>query len=161
MSIDEVDQLIDNFMFKHLISDEGIVIHVGPGNVIMENGEYYDYDYVNTQPVGSRSLHEQNEIIILNEMMYIMNRIKTYIYAHNPPSTPIEPDLEIEDHNDEDDQQSIIESHYYTEEGLTVDEDGNPIQDEIVKSALNPNSSEFNPVESLVNGVNEINMNDI
>ena len=133
MSIDEIDQLIDNFMFKHLISDEGIILHIGPGNVRMENGEYHEYDYINTQPIGSRTPHEQNHIIILNEMMYIMHRLKTYIYTHNPSSKPIESksmlDV-IEDHNDEDDQQSI-----------------RPIQEE--------------NVESLMDKVNDMNMNDI
>ena len=108
MSIDEIDQLIDNFMFKHLISDEGIILHIGPGSVRMENGEYHDYDYVKTQPIGSRTPHEQNQIIILNEMMYIMHRVKTYIYVSNPPLINLE--TIQEDHNDEDDQQSIVET---------------------------------------------------
>ena len=125
MSIDEIDQMIDNFMFKHLISDEGIILHIGPGSVRMENGEYHDYDYIQTNPIGSRTSHEQNQIIILNEMMYIMHRIKTYIYTHNPPSINLE--TIHEDHNDEDEYHADIED---------------------------------NPVESLMDKVDDMNVND-
>jgi len=130
MSIDEIDQLIDNFMFKHLISDDGIILHCGPGNVRMENGEYHDYDYIKTQPIGSRTPHEQNQIIILNEMMYIMNRIKTHIYAYNPSSKPIKSKsmLDItEDHNDED------EYHADTEDNTDI----NSIMDKVDDMNMN------------------------
>ena len=127
MSIDEIDQLIDNFMFKHLISDEGIILHCGPGNVRMENGEYHDYDYIKTQPIGSRTPHEQNQIIILNEMMYIMNRVKTHIYAYNPSSKPIESKSITEDHNDED------EYHADTEDNTDI----NSIMDKVDDMNMN------------------------
>ena len=101
-SLQDIDHLIDEFIFKHLISDTGIINN---SEIIESNGMNFKYSFKN-------SPNDLKQVELINDTMSLLEIIKIHINTYQE-----------EEYNAED--ESDIAK--YTP-GWTVDEDGRPVQ---------------------------------
>ena len=101
-TLQNIDQMIDDFIFKHLISDTGIIRN---SDIVELNGMNFKYSFKN-------SPNDFKQVELINDTMSLLEIIKISIN-----------DNQEEDYNAED--ESDIAK--YTP-GWTVDEDGRPVQ---------------------------------
>ena len=100
-SLQDINHLIDEFIFKHLISDTGIINN---SEIIESNGMNFKYSFKN-------SPNDLKQVELINDTMSLLEIIKININTYQ------------EEYNAED--ESDIAK--YTP-GWTVDEDGRPVQ---------------------------------
>ena len=101
-TLSDIDQMIDEFIFKHLISDTGIIRN---SDIIELNGMNFKYSFKN-------SPNDLKQVELINDTMSLLEIIKIHINT-----------FQEEEYNAED--ESDIAK--YTP-GCTVDEDGRPVQ---------------------------------
>ena len=101
-SLHDINQLIDEFIFKHLISDTGIIRN---SDIVELNGMNFKYSFKN-------SPNDLKQVELINDTMSLLDIIKTCINSYQE-----------EEYNAED--ESDIAK--YTP-GWTVDDDGRPVQ---------------------------------
>ena len=101
-SLQDIDRMIDEFIFKHLISDTGIINN---SEIIESNGMNFKYSFKN-------SPNDLKQVELINDTMSLLEVIKICINT-----------CQEEEYNAED--ESDIAK--YTP-GWTVDEDGRPVQ---------------------------------
>ena len=101
-SLQDINHLIDEFIFKHLISDTGIINN---SEIIESNGMNFKYSFKN-------SPNDLKQVELINDTMSLLEIIKININTYQE-----------EEYNAED--ESDIAK--YTP-GWTVDEDGRPVQ---------------------------------
>ena len=101
-SLQDIDHMIDEFIFKHLISDIGIINN---SEIIESNGMNFKYSFKN-------SPNDIKQVELINDTMSLLELIKININTYDE-----------EDYNAED--ESDIAK--YTP-GWTVDDDGRPVQ---------------------------------
>ena len=99
-TLQDIDQMIDEFTFKHLISDTGII-----RNSDIVEGMNFKYSFKN-------SPNDLKQVELINDTMSLLEIIKIHINT-----------FQEEEYNAED--ESDIAK--YTP-GWTVDEDGRPVQ---------------------------------
>ena len=101
-SLEDIDHMINEFIFKHLISDSGIISN---SEIIESNGMNFKYSFKN-------SPNDIKQVELINDTMSLLELIKININTYDE-----------EDYNAED--ESDIAK--YTP-GWTVDDDGRPVQ---------------------------------
>ena len=101
-SLEDIDHMIGEFIFKHLISDSGIISN---SEIIESNGMNFKYSFKN-------SPNDIKQVELINDTMSLLELIKININTYDE-----------EDYNAED--ESDIAK--YTP-GWTVDDDGRPVQ---------------------------------
>ncbi len=101
-SLEDIEHLIDEFVFKHLISDTGIINN---SEIIESSGMNFKYSFKN-------SPNDLKQVELINDTMSLLEIIKININTYKE-----------EEYNAE--EESDIAK--YTP-GWTVDEDGRPVQ---------------------------------
>ena len=101
-SLEDIDHMINEFIFKHLISDSGIISN---SEIIESNGMNFKYSFKN-------SPNDIKQVELINDTMSLLELIKININTYDE-----------EEYNAED--ESDIAK--YTP-GWTVDDDGRPVQ---------------------------------
>ena len=101
-TLQDIDSMIDEFTFKHLISDTGIITN---SEIVESDGMNFKYSFKN-------SPNNIKHIELLNDTMSLLEIIKIHINT-----------FQEEEYN-ADDESDIAK---YTP-GWTLDEDGRPVQ---------------------------------
>ena len=101
-TLQDIDQMIEEFTFKHLISDTGIICD---SDIVELNGINFKYSFKN-------SPNDLKQVELINDTMSLLEIIKIHINT-----------VQVEEYN-ADDESDIAK---YTP-GWTVDEDGRPVQ---------------------------------
>ena len=101
-SLQDIDHLIDEFIFKHLISDTGIINN---SEIIESNGMNFKYSFKN-------SPNDIKQVELINDTISLLEIIKININTYQ------------EEKYNAEDESDIAK---YTP-GWTVDEDGRPVQ---------------------------------
>jgi len=101
-TLQDINEMIDEFTFKHLISDTGII---RDSDIVELNGMNFKYSFKN-------SPNDLKQVELINDTMSLLEIIKIHINT-----------FQEEEYNAED--ESDIAK--YTP-GWTVDEDGRPVQ---------------------------------
>jgi len=87
-SLEDISHKVNQFIFNHHISEDGIVCDEGDGNQTMINGNNRRWSYTNTNEIGNRSVIEDIQLHMLNDVMEIMTTLQMY-FSHNSDG-PIE-----------------------------------------------------------------------
>lgn len=88
-TLEDISLKINEFIFTHHISEDGIICDEGEGNLTMIHGNNRRWSYVNTNEIDNRSETEDIQLHILNDAMDIIMNIQAQLQYHVSGGYPI------------------------------------------------------------------------